>query len=134
MEAGLRTVFALAAACTVALTATRPANAQYITKSDVAEAVGAVVGVGAVIGVGIYFAVHANHSVTGCTVAAANGLELQQDQQTWSLVGSVAAIKPGERVRLSGKKQKKNVGAPRPFLVEKLARDYGACAAKAPTP
>jgi hypothetical protein len=134
MKAGLRTIFALVAVLALALTSAQSAYAQFVTKSDVAEAVGAVVGVGAVIGVGIYFAVHANHSVTGCTVAGAGGPQLQQDQQTWSLVGTIAAIKPGERVRVSGKKQKKVGEAARPFLVEKLARDYGPCAAKAPAP
>jgi hypothetical protein len=134
MKAVLRSFLALCAAFALALTSTHPASAQYITKSETAEAVGVVIGVGAAIGVGIYFAVHANHSVTGCTIAVAGGLQLQQDQQTWSLVGSIAAIKPGERIRVSGKKQKKIAGAPRPFLVEKLARDYGACAPKAPTP
>jgi len=131
MQAGLRTILALAAVFALALATSHPANAQFITKSDVAEAVGAVVGVGAVIGVGIYFAVHANHSVTGCTAAAANGIQLQQDQQTWSLIGSTGAIKPGERIRVSGKKQKKIAGAPRTFLVEKLAKDYGPCTATA---
>jgi len=131
MKTRLRTAFAFVAVLALALTSSHPANAQIVTKSEVAEVVGVVVGVGAVIGVGIYFAVHANHSVSGCTVAAANGLQLQQDQQMWSLVGSIATIKPGERVRVSGKKQKKTAGAPRPFLVEKLAKDYGPCAATA---
>ena len=134
MKARLRTVFTVSAVFALALTSSHPANAQFVTKSDVAEAVGAVVGVGAVIGVGIYFAVHANRAITGCTVAAANGLQIQQDQQTWSLVGSVASIKPGDRVRVSGKKQKKAGDAQRQFLVEKLAKDYGPCAAKAPAP
>ena len=131
MKTRLRTAFAFVAVLALALTSSHPANAQIVTKSEVAEAVGVVIGVGAAIGVGIYFAVHANHSVSGCTVAAANGLQLQQDQQMWSLVGSIATIKPGERVRVSGKKQKKTAGAPRPFLVEKLAKDYGPCAATA---
>jgi len=131
MKTRLRTAFAFVAVLALALTSSHPANAQIVTKSEVAEVVGVVIGVGAAIGVGIYFAVHANHSVSGCTVAAANGLQLQQDQQMWSLVGSIATIKPGERVRVSGKKQKKTAGAPRPFLVEKLAKDYGPCAATA---
>ncbi|MGA2847438.1 MAG: hypothetical protein ABSE46_00480 [Terracidiphilus sp.] len=134
MKAGLRIVPALAAAFALVLTSTRPANAQIVSKGEVAGAVAAVVGVGAAIGVGIYFAVHANHSVTGCTAAAASGLQLQQDQQIWSLVGSIASIKQGERVRVSVKKQKQSARAPRPFLVEKVAKDYGACMPRASTP
>jgi hypothetical protein len=131
MKATLRSFLALAAVLALALTYTHPASAQIITKTETAEAVGVVVGVGAAIGVGIYFAVHANHSITGCTVAAAGGIQLQQDQQTWSLMGSIADIKPGERVRVSGKKQKKVAAAPRSFLVENLAKDYGPCTSTA---
>jgi hypothetical protein len=134
MKIRLRNILAAAAVCPVALSASAPANAQYVTKGDVAAVAGALVGGGVLIGLGIYFVVHQNHSVTGCAVSAANGLQLQGDQQTWALVGGVAAIKPGERVRVSGKKQKKSAGTTRQFLVEKLAKDYGPCPASLATP
>jgi hypothetical protein len=38
----------------------------------------------------------------------------------------VAGIKPGDPVRVSGKKGE-NAGVPQQFLVEKPAKDYGFC-------
>ena len=134
MKIRLRNILAAAAVCPVALSASAPANAQYVTKGDVAAVAGALAGGGVLIGLGIYLLVHQNYSVTGCAVSAANGLQLQGDQQTWALVGGVAAIKPGERVRVSGKKQKKSAGATRQFLVERLAKDYGPCPASPAAP
>ena len=96
-----------------------------------AAAIFGIIGaLGGAIGFGTYYAVHRSHMLTGCAVAGAHGLELrnQGDQQTYALAGNVADIKPGERVRISGKKGKQPVGdAPRPYLVEKLQKDYGAC-------
>ena len=75
---------------------------------------------GAAIGVGVTYVIRHDRSLTGCVFSGGNGLELksQDDEQTFSLVGEVADIKPGERVRISGKKQKKNAALPREFLVE----------------
>jgi len=50
------------------------------------------------------------------------------------LSGQVADIKPSDRVRVSGKKEKKKAGAPQQFLVEKLSKDFGACTAQPATP
>jgi hypothetical protein len=100
------------------------------------EIVGILVGIAAVgagIGVGIYFAVKHSHSVTGCARSTADGMTLttESDKQTYSLTGEVAGIKAGNRVRVSGKKSKeKSSGAPH-FLVEKVSKDFGACAASA---
>jgi hypothetical protein len=96
------------------------------------EIVGALVGIAAVgagIGIGIYFVVKHNHSVTGCARSTADGLTLttEPDEHTYSLIGEVAGIKPGNRVRVSGKKGKeKSSGTPQ-FLVEKVSKDFGAC-------
>lgn len=109
-------------------TAARPANAgSILTKTDVVLVGVAVGAVGAAIGVGVYYAVHHDHSVTGCAASGPNGLQLQtQDNQIYTLIGNIAAIRPGERVRASGKKRK-STGASQEFLVEKLSKDYGAC-------
>jgi hypothetical protein len=97
------------------------------------EVVGIAVGIaagGAALGIGAYYAIHHGHSLNGCVVTGPGGLELQNqgDEQTYALIGETAAIKPGEHFRVSGKKEKTNAGAPRQFLVEKLAKDYGSCA------
>jgi len=127
-----RSILARLAACAVLLTATpRPANASdsIVPKSVVVVAVVAIAAVGAGIGVGIYYLVRHSHNLTGCAVSAPEGLELrtQADNQTYGLVGEVSAIKPGERIRVSGRKQKKSVGTFQHFLVEKLTKDYGPC-------
>jgi hypothetical protein len=135
MNSRHRTIFSIVTICAVLATATASTTAQSsspiggVTKSDVVW-IGVAVGViGAGIGIGVYYAVHHGHSLNGCAVSGASGLELQSqgDQHTYALVGEVAGIKPGERVRVSGKKQKKSAGAPQQFVVEKLAKDYGSC-------
>ena len=98
------------------------------------EVVGIAVGIaagGAALGIGAYYAIHHGHSLNGCVVTGPNGLELQnqRDQQAYALIGETAAAKPGEHIRISGKKQKTNGGAPRQFLMEKLSKDFGLCAA-----
>jgi hypothetical protein len=96
------------------------------------EVVGILVGIaggGAALGVGVYYAVHHGRSLNGCTLSGPSGIELQirGDRQTYALVGEVSTIKPGEQIRVSGKKEKKKSGAPQEFLVEKLKKDYGSC-------
>jgi hypothetical protein len=96
------------------------------------EIVGVAVGIaaiGAAIGIGVYFAVKHNHRVTGCAASTADGMTLttESDKHTYSLIGDVAAIKPGNRVRVSGKKSKEKSAGPSQFLVEKVSKDFGAC-------
>ena len=98
------------------------------------EIVGILVGIAAVgagIGVGIYFAVKHNHSVTGCARSTSDGMTLttESDKQTYPLTGEVAGIKAGNRVRVSGKKAKEKSSGARKFLVEKVSKDFGSCAA-----
>jgi len=50
----------------------------------------------------------------------------ESDQQPYMLTGEVTGIQSGDRVRVIGRKQKSETG-PRQFIVEKLAKKYGAC-------
>lgn len=142
MKARRNLILATVIALAMAVTATAPASAQVsgpiggVTKSDAAWIAVAIAAIGAGIGIGIYYAVHHNHSLTGCAVSGPNGLELQNrgDQKTYNLVGAVTAIKPGERIRVSGKPVKKSAGPNQQFLVEQLSKDYGACPATPATP
>jgi hypothetical protein len=130
MKAELRMIVAKVAICALLVTAAaKPAKAEFITAGQVAWIGVAIAAIGAGIGIGIYYAVRHNHSLTGCAVSGANGLQLQSegDQQSYALMGDVAGIKSGDRVRVSGKKGKSHAGAPRPFLVEKVGKDYGVC-------
>ena len=91
--------------------------------------VGVVLGAtGVGIGLGVYYAVHHAHTLTGCAATGADGLSLTDGSgQSWALVGDVAGIPGGEKVRVTGKREKASGGAPRQFLVEKTAKDLGAC-------
>ena len=138
MKAGRNKILANAVVCALLVTAaTEPAVANSIpTKSDVVWIGIAVGAIGAGIGIGIYYAVHHNHSLTGCAASSANGLELQNkgDQQTYALVGAVNGIKPGERIRVSGKRVRKSAGSTPQFLVEQLSKDFGPCPANPAVP
>jgi hypothetical protein len=133
VKTGRNKILAKAVVCALLVTAaTTPAVASIPTQSD-AVWIGIAVGaIGAGIGIGIYYAVHHNHHLTGCAVSRANGLELENkgDQQRYLLVGAVNAIKPGERIRVSGKRVKKMAGPTPQFLVEQLSKDFGPCPAK----
>ncbi len=137
MTTAHRNFLARFAVCALLVTtAARPAIAGSIpTKSDVVWIGVGVAAIGAGIGVGIFYAVRHGHSLTGCAAAGPSGLDLrsQGDQQTYTLVGDVAGIKPGQRIRVSGKKEKAGAGTGRQFLVEKLSKDYGPCPAAPPT-
>jgi hypothetical protein len=126
-------ILAKVAACTLLFTSTGTATAQIgVTKNQERWIVVGIAAVGAGIGIGVFYAIHHGYSLSGCAVSGANGLELQNrgNQQTYALVGQVADIKPGDWVRVSGKKKKKSAGTPQEFLVEKLSRDYGSCRLK----
>jgi hypothetical protein len=133
-----RSIYAKAAVCALLVTiAAKPAAANSIpTNTDVVWIGVGVAAIGAGIGFGIYFAVHHGHSLTGCAISTANGVQLQNegDQLSYALVGEVAGIKSGERIRVSGKPEKKSAGPDRQFIVEKLNKDYGACRVLPATP
>jgi len=130
MAARRNSILATAVVCALAVTAPPRATAQIgVSNSDVVWIGVAIGAIGAGIVIGIYYAVHHSQSMTGCAVSAAGGLELQNkgDQQSYLLVGAVSAIKPGERIRVSGKRVKKTAGPTTQFVVEHLAKDYGPC-------
>lgn len=109
--------------------AQRPAEVIGASNAKAAGVAAGIAGAGAAIGIGVYYAVKHDHSVSGCARSGPEGLQLtsESDKQTYSLVGEVAAIKPGERVRVSGKKGKEKSAATREFLVEKVSKDLGPC-------
>jgi hypothetical protein len=119
----------MAAGPTNAYCANPPSESQIVSNGQIAGVAAGIAGAGAAIGIGVFYAVHHGHSLTGCTVSGSNGLELvnQGDHATWRLVGEVNDIKPGERVHVSGKKEKKAGADPGQFLVEKVSKDFGPC-------
>jgi hypothetical protein len=111
----------------------RPAVIAYgAGTGKIAAVIAGIAGAGIALGVGFTLAMrHESHSVTGCARSGPNGLILMSDsdKQSYSLLGDVAGIKPGDRFRLSGKKGKEKSSGTHQFLVEKVAKDFGACAA-----
>ncbi len=67
-------------------------------------------------------------TLQGCVSSAPNSILLlnEGDRQTYDLIGDTAAVKVGDRVKVSGKK-KKDTSGKRYFLVGKLSKNYGAC-------
>ena len=138
MKLRLRSMVATVVLCAAALTATPAANAQtgtIVSKSEVAGILIAIVATGAAIVIVTYVVIHhgyTSHNITGCVESGAGGLVLenQGDHQPYDLVGAVTDVKQGERVHVSGKKEKKTAGATRQFQVDKLTKDYGACPMK----
>jgi hypothetical protein len=104
-------------------------DTQIVSNGQIAGVAAGIAAAGAAIGIGVYYAVHHGHSLTGCTSSGSRGLELvsEGDHETWALVGEVSGIKPGQRVRVSGKREKKDSVNTRQFLVEKVSKDLGPC-------
>jgi hypothetical protein len=112
MNASLKRPLIALFICVFCFTTTKTASAGVLGTSDgkTAGVIIALVGVGVLIGVGVYFAVHHGHSLKGC-----------------------ASSGPGDRIRVSGKKQKRTGGG-RQFVATKLSKDYGPCKIQASTP
>jgi len=109
-----------------------PAKADRLENDAILVGV-AIGAVGIAIGFGIYYAVHHDHSIKGCVAGGPESLQLtgKDDPQIWTLIGDTAGVHAGDRVRLVGKKKKKDSSGNRQFLVEKLSKDYGPCPASA---
>ena len=114
------------------------AKADLPYSSNNAKNAGVIIGVVAVTaGVGflVYYSAHHGHSLRGCASSGPDGLQLanEGDGRTYELTGESAAVTPGDRVRVSGKKSKGDTNH-RQFVVTKLSKDYGACKVASATP
>jgi hypothetical protein len=97
------------------------------------EIVGAIVGVSVALVVIAVVVVHEStkkRSITGCVAAGQNGMSVadEKDKRTYVLSGDTAGVKPGDRMKLQGKKGKPAAGDK--TLVWEVAKqtvDLGAC-------
>jgi hypothetical protein len=100
---------------------------------DGEEIVAGIAAVGAaIVVVAIILVVHYKPAtVKGCVASGPNGLELTNgsDKLTYELTGATSDIKPGEIVKVKGKKKAGKGSAPSTFTVKELSKDYGACPA-----
>jgi hypothetical protein len=108
-----------------------PARAdKFQTVGD--EIVIGIVAVGAGLVVATILIIHYSkkRTITGCVNSGENGLMVtdEKDKQTYTLSGDTAGIKPGERMKLRGKKVKpKNHGKTIVWEVSEVKRDFGVC-------
>lgn len=111
--------------CLLVLSNAKPARADGL-KNIATEVIISIVAVTAVLTVGIVLLVRHHPALKGCAATGPEGMEVTEASgQTFKLTGDVETIKPGDRVRLTGKKQKPSAGSSR-FIVEGV-KDYGAC-------
>ena len=92
-----------------------------------AQVAGAAVGAGAVIGIVLYLTLH-RPSITGCIRAVDSTFTItdQNGQLSYIVVNADTGLKPGERVKLQGKKKKDKSGS-LTFRMNKIKHDYGPC-------
>jgi hypothetical protein len=108
-----------------------PARAdKFQTLGD--EIVIGIVAVGAGLVVATVLIIHYSkkRTLTGCINSAENGMIVmdEKDKQTYALSGDIAGIKPGERMKLRGKKLKaKNHDKTMMWEVREVSRDFGVC-------
>jgi len=70
---------------------------------------------------------HRPQKITGCINSGANGMSVldEKDKRIYTLSGSVAGVKAGDRMTLEGKR--KPAGQALVFEAHKVGRDFGAC-------
>ena len=128
MLAKLKGLLAVLVSCSLLLSAPKSARAQSLNTA-VTEVFIGLIAVGAALGIGIYYMTRRPPSLTGCAVSAENGLQLRNegDNQTYTLLGDLADVKVGDRIRVSGKKKKNDPAGNEHFMVEKVSKDLGPC-------
>jgi hypothetical protein len=93
--------------------------------------VGVVVGVAVVVAVVTVAIVHYSkkRAITGCVVSGDSGMTLtdEKNKQIYTLSGDTAGIKPGDRMKLQGKKVKPKGPKTRVWETKDVAKDFGTC-------
>jgi hypothetical protein len=113
----------------------KPAEAQFINGQigpSAGPIVAGIVGTAAAVVVVTVLVIHYSkkRAITGCVVSGQSGMTLvdEKDNQTYMLSGDTTGIKPGDRMKLKGKKVK-----PKPpdkalvWEARQVSKNYGAC-------
>ena len=113
----------------------KPAEAQFINGQigpSAGPIVAGIVGTAAAVVVVTVLVIHYSkkRAITGCVVSGQSGMTLvdEKDNQTYMLSGDTTGIKPGDRMKLKGKKVKPK--APDKTLgweARQVSKNYGAC-------
>ena len=93
----------------------------------------AIVGVAAAVVVVAVVVIHKSsekRTITGCVNPGGSGMTVtdEKDKQTYALSGNTTGMKPGDRMKLQGKKVKSK-GADKTLVWEAkgVAKDFGVC-------
>jgi hypothetical protein len=118
------------ALCTPADAQAPSISANGLPTVSTGEIAGAIAAAAAVVVVVVIVAVHYSkkRTITGCVNTAANGVTIadEKDHQTYVLSSNTEGIKPGDRVKLHGKKVKsKNPDKTLVWETKNVAKDYG---------
>jgi len=117
-------------ALSVALATPARAKSLQTTGEEAVAAVAAVVAAFVVVVTVVAVHYSKKRSVTGCVTSGANGMSItdEKDKQVYSLSGNTADIKPGDRMKLHGKKLKSK-GADKTLVWEakEVTKDFGVC-------
>lgn len=98
--------------------------------------IGAIVGVTAALVVVTVVVIHETtkkRAITGCVALVGNAITLndERDKQTYALSGDTTSIKPGDRMKLRGRKVKsKQADKTIVWEMRNVAKDFGACQPK----
>jgi hypothetical protein len=113
----------------------KPAEAQVINGQvgpSGGPIVAGIVGTAAALVVATVLVIHYSkkRAITGCVVSGQSGMTLidEKDKQIYTLSGDTTDIKPGDRMKLKGKKVKPK--APDKTLgweANQVTKNYGAC-------
>jgi len=108
-----------------------PARADKL-QTEGEEIVIGIVAVAAALVVATVLIIHYSkkRTITGCVSSGENAMTLtdEKDKQTYALSGNTAGIKPGDRMRLQGKKVKPKDPDKTPvWEIREVKRDFGLC-------
>jgi hypothetical protein len=110
-----------------------PARAANSLQTDSHEIVAGIVAVAAAVAIiVVVVAVHYSkkRAITGCVVSGTNGMSLtdEKDSKVYALSGNTTEIKPGDRIRLRGKKAKSKGADQTPvWEAKEVTQDFGVC-------
>jgi hypothetical protein len=75
----------------------------------------------------VYHAIPKQKTIEGCVESADNKMMVRgRDRKTYILEGDAASIKPGQHVKVKGKKSKDKSGTLR-LNIRKVVKDFGPC-------
>jgi hypothetical protein len=126
-----RSLWRMALVAILSLALSRNTSADTLKSSADNIIIGVVVAVAVVVVVAAVV-IHRSakkKTVTGCVVAAPNGMSVtdEKTKRLYRLSGDTAGIKSGERMTLHGKTIKPGDGNPLTWVTTGVAKDFGVC-------